>query len=116
MAVADMEGYETLKVFTEVLSLVQKNYVDEVKTKEIVYGAIRGMLNTLDPHSAFMKPEQYKEMQVETKGEFGGIGIQIGIKDAMLTVIAPSRGRPPTRRGSAPATRSSRSTENRRRT
>ncbi|MEK6815003.1 MAG: S41 family peptidase [Nitrospirota bacterium] len=99
MAVADMEGYETLKVFTEVLSLVQKNYVDEVKTKEIVYGAIRGMLNTLDPHSAFMKPEQYKEMQVETKGEFGGIGIQIGIKDAMLTVIAPLEGTPADKAG-----------------
>jgi carboxyl-terminal processing protease len=99
MAVADMEGYETLKVFTEVLSLVQKNYVDEFKTKEIVYCAIRGMLNTLDPHSAFMKPEQYKEMQVETKGEFGGIGIQIGIKDAMLTVIAPLDGTPADKAG-----------------
>lgn len=83
------EGYEELKVFSEVLSLVRKNYVEDVKPKEVVYGAIKGMLGSLDPHSAFMTPEQYREMQVDTKGEFGGIGIQIGVKDNMLTVIAP---------------------------
>ncbi len=81
--------YEHLKVFTEALSLVKKNYVEEVKTKDLVYGAIKGMLNSLDPHSAFMTPEAYKDMQLDTKGEFGGIGIQIGIKDGVLTVIAP---------------------------
>jgi carboxyl-terminal processing protease len=83
------EGYEDLKTFTEVLSMVKKHYVEEVKTKDIVYAAIKGMLNSLDPHSSFMPPEEYKEMQVETKGEFGGIGIQIGVKDNTLTVIAP---------------------------
>jgi carboxyl-terminal processing protease len=83
------EGYEELKVFTEALSLVRKNYVEDVKSKDLIYGAIKGMLSSLDPHSAFMPPEQYKEMQVDTKGEFGGLGIQIGIKDGMLTVIAP---------------------------
>jgi carboxyl-terminal processing protease len=83
------EGYEELKVFTEALSLVRKNYVEDVKPKVLIYGAIKGMLSSLDPHSAFMSPEQYKEMQVDTKGEFGGLGIQIGIKDGMLTVIAP---------------------------
>ncbi len=83
------EGYEELKVFTEALSLVRKNYVEDVKPKDLIYGAIKGMLSSLDPHSAFMSPEQYKEMQVDTKGEFGGLGIQIGIKDGMLTVIAP---------------------------
>jgi carboxyl-terminal processing protease len=86
---AENEGYEELKVFSEALSIVRKNYVEDVKPKELIYGAIKGMLNSLDPHSAFMTPEQYKEMQVDTKGEFGGIGIQIGMKDAMLTVIAP---------------------------
>ncbi|MBU4320999.1 MAG: PDZ domain-containing protein, partial [Nitrospinae bacterium] len=86
---AEGEGYEYLKVFTEVLSIVKKNYVEEVKTKDLVYGAIKGMLNSLDPHSAYMPPEAYKDMQLETKGEFGGIGIQIGIKDGVLTVIAP---------------------------
>jgi len=83
------EGYEELKVFTEALSLVRKNYVEDVKPKDLIYGAIKGMLSSLDPHSAFMSPEQFKEMQVDTKGEFGGLGIQIGTKDGMLTVIAP---------------------------
>lgn len=88
-AVGAQSGYEELKTFTEVLSLIKKNYVDEVKTKDLINGAIKGMITTLDPHSGFMTPEQFKEFQVETKGEFGGIGIQIGIKDNTLTVIAP---------------------------
>jgi len=86
---AEVEGYETIKIFTEALSIVKKNYVEETKTKDLVYGAIKGMVNSLDPHSGFMNPEAYKEMQVDTKGEFGGLGIQIGIKDNVLTVIAP---------------------------
>ncbi|MDH4232487.1 MAG: S41 family peptidase [Nitrospirota bacterium] len=86
---AEGEGYEELRSFTEVMSMVKKYYVEEVKTKDLVYGAIKGMLNSLDPHSSFMTPESYKEMQVDTKGEFGGLGIQIGLKDNMLTVIAP---------------------------
>src|SRR5437879_10693756 len=61
------ETYEELKTFTEVLALVQKHYVEEVKTKDLVYGAIRGMLMTLDPHSAFMPPDIYKEVQVEDR-------------------------------------------------
>jgi len=86
---AEMSGYDELRVFSEALSIVRKNYVEDTKPKDLVYGAIKGMLGSLDPHSAFMSPEQYKEMQVDTKGKFGGIGIQIGIKDGMLTVIAP---------------------------
>jgi len=86
---AEGEGYEELKTFTEVLSMVKKNYVEDVKSKDLVYGAIRGMLSSLDPHSSFMTAEGFKDMQVETKGEFGGIGIQIGMKESLLTVIAP---------------------------
>ncbi len=86
---ADSETYEELKLFTEVLSIVKSSYVEEVKTKDLIYGAIRGMLKTLDPHSSFLSPDAYKEMQIDTKGEFGGLGIQIGIKDGVLTVIAP---------------------------
>lgn len=82
-------GYEELRTFTEVLTLIKKNYVDEVKTKDLVVNAIKGMINSLDPHSSYMTPEALKELQVETKGEFGGLGIQIGIKDGILTVIAP---------------------------
>jgi len=86
---AEGEGYEELRTFTEVMSIVKKYYVEEVKSKDLVIGAIKGMLNSLDPHSSFMTPEAYKEMQVDTKGEFGGLGIQIGMKDNLLTVIAP---------------------------
>ena len=86
---AEGEGYEELRTFTEVMSMVKKYYVEEVKTKDLVNGAIKGMLTSLDPHSSFMTPDAYKEMQVDTKGEFGGLGIQIGMKDSILTVIAP---------------------------
>lgn len=81
--------YQRIKTFAESLSIVKKNYVEEVDEKDLVYGAIKGMLNSLDPHSSFMPPEAFKEMQIDTKGEFGGLGIQIGIKDKMLTIIAP---------------------------
>jgi carboxyl-terminal processing protease len=93
------ESYEELRTFSEVLTQVQKNYVDETKVKDLVQGAIRGMLSTLDPHSAYMTPEMYKEMQVETKGEFGGVGIQIGVKENRLAVIAPIDGTPAQRAG-----------------
>jgi carboxyl-terminal processing protease len=81
--------YEDLKVFTEVLGLLQKEYVEERKSKDLVYGAIKGMLETLDPHSAFMTPGMYKEMQEETKGRFEGIGIEITTKEGVLTVVSP---------------------------
>ncbi len=93
------ETYEELKTFSEVLTQVQKHYVDETKPKDLIQGAIRGMLATLDPHSAYMTPEMYKEMQVETRGEFGGVGIQIGVKDNQLAVIAPIEGTPAHRAG-----------------
>ncbi len=82
-------AYEELKIFAEVITLINKNYVEEVKIKDLVNRAIKGMLTSLDPHSGYMTPDAFKEFQVETKGEFGGIGIQIGIKDGALTVIAP---------------------------
>jgi carboxyl-terminal processing protease len=96
---ADSEEYEKLKLFTEVYEIVRKNYVEEVEPKKLVYGAIRGMLRTLDPHSGFMPPEAYKEMKIDTKGEFGGLGIQIGIRDGVLTVIAPLEDTPAWRAG-----------------
>ncbi len=82
-------SYEELRIFTEVTTLIKKNYVDDVNVKDLIVGAIKGMLNTLDPHSGYMTPDVYKEFQTETKGEFGGVGIQIGVKDGLLTVIAP---------------------------
>lgn len=83
------ESYQELQIFAEVLTQVKKHYVEETKTQDLIQGAIRGMLTTLDPHSSYMTQDMYKEMQVETKGEFGGLGIQIGIKDHRITVIAP---------------------------
>jgi carboxyl-terminal processing protease len=81
--------YEGLKIFSDVLNLIQKDYVEETKPKDLVYGAVKGMLETLDPHSAFMTPETYKEMQAETKGRFEGLGIEIAMKDGVLIVVSP---------------------------
>ncbi len=88
------ESYEELKIFAEVLTQVKKHYVETLQTQELVHGAVRGLLKTLDPHSSYMTPDMYQEMQVETKGEFGGLGIQIGIRDHRIVVIAPIEGTP----------------------
>ncbi|MBW2305589.1 MAG: S41 family peptidase [Deltaproteobacteria bacterium] len=91
--------YRNLKIFTHVLDVVQENYVEEVEPKTLLYGAIKGMLETLDPHSTFMPPEIYKELQVETRGSFGGLGIEITIRDGVLTVISPIEDTPAARAG-----------------
>ncbi len=93
------DTYKELKLFSEVLDLVERNYVQEVEPKKIIYGAIDGMLKALDPHSSFLKPEDYKELQIETKGSFSGIGIEIAIKDGILTVVAPIEGTPADKAG-----------------
>jgi carboxyl-terminal processing protease len=102
---ADQDTYDKLKVFTEILSLIQSNYVEEVNPQDLIYGAVKGMLDTLDPHSAFMPPDAFKEMQVETQGSFGGLGIEITVKDRMLTVVAPIDGTPADRAGIQPGDR-----------
>lgn len=81
--------YESIELFTDVLSIVKKNYVEEVDTKKLIYGAINGMLSSLDPHSQFMPPDMFKELKIDTKGSFGGLGIEISTKDSFLTVISP---------------------------
>jgi len=90
-AAAEGKGsdYESIELFTDVMAIIKKSYVDEVDTKKLIYGAINGMLASLDPHSSFMPPETYKEMKIDTKGAFGGLGIEISIKDGILTVISP---------------------------
>lgn len=97
--------YEHLKLFTDVLAIIQNQYVEETEPREIIYGAIRGMLRSLDPHSAFLDPESYREMQVETTGSFGGLGIEITIRDDQLTVVAPIEGTPAWRAGIQPGDR-----------
>ena len=91
--------YEQLKLFTEVLSIVQNQYVDEVPPKELIYSAIKGTLRGLDPHSSFLDPDSYREMQVETTGSFGGLGIEITLRDDILTVVSPIDGTPAYRAG-----------------
>ena len=88
------EIYEQLRVFSEALDLVKENYVRDVEDDKLMEGAISGMLKTLDPHSSYLDPEGYKELQVETKGSFGGIGVEITIRDGMLTVVSPLEGTP----------------------
>lgn len=91
--------YESIELFTDVLAIVKKSYVEEVDTKKLIYGAINGMLASLDPHSSFMPPDMYKEMKIDTKGSFGGLGIEITIKDGLLTVISPIEDTPAFRAG-----------------
>ncbi|MCW5892353.1 MAG: S41 family peptidase [bacterium] len=96
------DAYEELEAFTNVLAIIQKNYVEDVDTKRLVEGAINGMLTALDPHSAYLTPELYKELQVETKGSFGGLGIEITNRNGMLTVVAPIEDTPAWRAGIKP--------------
>ncbi len=91
--------YEELAIFNNVLSIVEKNYVEPVDDKKLIEGAIHGMLYSLDPHSNFLDAETFKEMQVETKGSFGGLGIEITIKDGYITIVSPIEGTPAYRVG-----------------
>ena len=99
---AKKDIYEQLRLFSQVLDLVQRSYVKEVDPQELIYGAIQGMLQNLDPHSSFLKPDDYKELQIETKGSFTGIGIEITIRDGILTVVAPIEGTPAWKAGLKP--------------
>jgi carboxyl-terminal processing protease len=96
------ERYENLELFNRVLHFVEANYVDEVKNKTLVEGAIKGMLETLDPHSSFLNTELYKDMQTDTTGKFGGLGIEIGMKDGILTILAPIEDTPAWKAGLKP--------------
>lgn len=96
------EEYESLETFTNILAIVRKNYVDEVNTKELLTGAINGMLHSMDPHSAYLTPELYKELQMDTQGKFGGLGIEITVKDGILTVVSPIEDTPAYRAGIKP--------------
>jgi carboxyl-terminal processing protease len=99
VAGARTDTYEDLKAFTQVLELVRRNYVENPDSHELIEGAIRGMLAGLDPHSSYMAERAFKEMSLDIKGEFQGVGIQIGIKNNLLTIIAPIEGTPGDRAG-----------------
>ena len=83
------EIYKELDLFEHALSIVRSDYVEEPKAKDLIYGALKGMLSTLDPYSQFLDPDSYNELKVDTEGEFGGLGIEITIKDDLLTIISP---------------------------
>jgi len=98
LAIAKSE-YEDLETFTDILAIVKKNYVVEVDPKDLIRGAIKGMLSSLDPHSAYLSPDLYKELRTETQGKFGGLGIEITIRGGILTVVSPIEDTPAYRVG-----------------
>ncbi len=94
-------AYPSLELFSFVMEKVRRDYVDGQKLtyQDLVYGALKGMLNTLDPHSEFMEPDKYKDLQNDTQGAFGGIGIVVSMKDNYLTVVAPMEDTPGAKAG-----------------
>lgn len=103
---ADMSGvYPQLEKFTDCLGIIEKSYVEDVSPEKLIEGAIKGMVSVLDPHSAYLTKEGYKEMQISTTGSFGGLGIEIGVRDDVLTVISPIEGTPAFHAGVLPGDR-----------
>ncbi len=86
--------YPELEKFTDCLNIIEKNYVEEVPPEKLIEGAIKGMVSVLDPHSSYLTKEGYKEMQISTTGSFGGLGIEIGVRENLLMVISPIEGTP----------------------
>jgi carboxyl-terminal processing protease len=93
------ESYEGLKIFADVIELIEKEYVDEVEAKQLIEKAIEGMLQSLDPHSSLMPPEAFEDLQIDTKGKFTGIGIHITMRDGFVTVISPIEDTPADKAG-----------------
>lgn len=81
--------YSQIELFSYALTTIQHDYVEEKSPKDLIYGSLKGMLGSLDPHSQFLDPDEYKELKTETQGKFGGLGIEISIRDGLLTVITP---------------------------
>ncbi len=91
--------YEKIDIFGEVLENIKKDYVEEVNQSEMMDSAINGVLQSLDPYSAYMSPDLFKEMQTDTRGEFGGLGIEIGMEAGVVKVISPIEGTPAEKAG-----------------
>ena len=91
--------YKKLDVFSHVLSLIENNYVEPVDETRLLYGAIEGMVRTLDPHSTFMDPRAYAALKQETDGEYGGVGMDVAIKNGEMLIIAPLDDTPASRAG-----------------
>ncbi len=98
--------YDDIALFGRVISFIEKQYVDKINTRDLVYGAIKGMLETLDPHSNFMPPDIYNQLKTDTAGKFGGLGIEVWVnKDGILTVVTPMEGTPAWKAGIKPGDR-----------
>jgi len=97
--------YQQLELFTDALSIIQDDYVEQPEAKQLVYGALKGMLQTLDPYSQFLDPDSYNELKIDTEGQFGGLGIEITIKDDLLTIISPIDDTPAYKAGLKPGDR-----------
>ena len=91
--------YDQLKVFSDVIELIQKDYVDEVEAKDLIQKAIQGMLQGLDPHSSLLPPDAFEDLQIDTKGKFTGIGIHITMQNGFVTVISPIEDTPAQKAG-----------------
>jgi carboxyl-terminal processing protease len=89
VASAARDAYSSLDTFANIIHMVQLHYVEDVTTEDLIQGAIDGMMSSLDPHSAYLTPELYRELQVDTRGTFGGLGIEITVRDDVLTIITP---------------------------
>jgi carboxyl-terminal processing protease len=96
------ETYKQLNLFGDVFQRVQEQYVEEITDKELIESAISGMLQSLDPHSSYLSPESYKDMQVKTKGTFGGLGIEITMEDGFVKVVSPIDDTPAANAGMKP--------------
>lgn len=88
------DDYRRMRLLTEVLNQIQSKYVEKKEADELLTEAVKGMVNSLDPHSAYMTPQEFKELQIETKGSFSGVGIVITMRDGTLTVVSPIEGTP----------------------
>ena len=91
--------YAQIELYSYALTTIQADYVEEKTPKDLIYGSLRGMLSSLDPHSQFLDPDEYKELKTETQGKFGGLGIEISIRDGLLTIITPLEDTPAWRAG-----------------
>ncbi len=91
--------YRKLNVFARVLTYIENNYVEHVDDAKLVYGAIKGMMGSLDPHSVFMPPKQYQQLKADTQGEFGGLGVEVEIREGWITVVSPLEGTPAAKAG-----------------
>jgi len=94
--------YPQLKLFAKVIAIVQQNYVEKVEIKDLIEGALKGMLSSLDPYSEFMTPQEYEDMKIETEGKFGGVGMVITSEKGIITVVSPIEDTPAFKAGIKP--------------